>query len=752
MSKNKSSYIHYIPEAKKDEGFPNNYKFTLINSLDELKKVLSERFHYMSFDLETNSLDPEPLTSHIVGFSFCYDGVEAFYVPVRHFTGGLGTEAVSLIYERMLSLKMLFLYNARFDMRWMEYAGYDMSKVVYYDVNLAVILADTNFKKSGLKWASNHFLGWEVSTFEQTLGDNPNFYFVEPEAATFYAATDALGTFNLARKTLVYYKEGRLSAKIENNVLYPLLKMEDMALYVDVDILRETREKVNKEIDEVSRRIFSTVGYSFELNSNKQKSDALSSLGISTGALTKTGNMQVSAKAFASVIDRYKKANEKPPQVIIDMANYSKLVKLESSYLRTLIEAAQRSPTGKLRFSYKVGVVPTGRLACGTDRGNPYFAPINLQSIPKPRTKMWYYRKAIPESNPAFTVLGWEFSLEPFGLGDEERWCEGKDPHYNVRAAFLAGEGRYWVSIDYHAQEIVIPANLTLDNSFINSFLSGGDVHKDTAIQMFGEESYDKEKRGVAKTFNFGLLYGMSTYSVADRYKIPFETAEKWVNLYKTAHRQVFTWVEAITKKAKKDGTVYNYFGRPRRVRYYLQSADPRQRAFGYRTVVNTSVQSVGADCTKLALCRYWDMVYNNPKYVEMGVSPIPGREVYYNPNHFQFVDDSFKMNRKVMFASTIHDEINSYVDKDVAREAIADCIKAQRFKFKNWPVPMDIGLEVGNSWGLCFPFKCDQITGEIFEPDGIYVKDDPHHSSYEKADDDDSFDLDDIEEVEFEL
>ncbi len=736
----KSKYEHYVPEAKRDDGFPGNYKFTLIKSIDELEEVLSRKFNYMAFDTETNSLDPEPAESHLVGFSFCFDGKEAFYVPVHHFSGGIGYEAVGLIYERMCQCKQVFMYNARFDMRWMEYAGYDMSKVAYYDVQLAVILADTNVTKGvTLKWAERHFLGWEPDTFSETLGDASNFYFVEPENACFYAATDALGTFNLARVTLQYYVEGRLSAKIENNVLYPMMKMEDMPLVIDVDWLNKCNEVASEKIRELESRIFATVGYVFEINSNKQKSDALSSLGITTGAMTKTGNMAVSAKVFDSLIDRYKKANEAVPQIVLDLAAYSKMVKLKSSYIEALIFNAQRH-NNRLRFSYKIGKVPTGRLACGTDKGNDYFAKVNLQSIPKPHPKMWYYREAVPESNPEFTILGWEFSMTPFGPVDDagnptdpnERWCEGKDPTLNIRSAFPAGKGRYWVSIDYHAQEIVIPTNLTLDPSFVNSFLTGGDCHTDTAIQMFGAENYNKEKRKIAKTFNFGLLYGMSTYSVAERYHIPLETAEKWVNLYKTAHRQVFTWVDALNKKAKKEGTVYNYFGRPRRVKFYLQSSDPKQRSFGYRTVVNTSVQSVGADCTKLALCRYWSNVYNNPKYIVPKATEAD--EFYDNKNHANYKDGFNKMHRKVIFASTIHDEVNSLIDKDVAREAIADCIKAQRFKFRGWPVPMDIGLEVGNIWGLCFPFKCNQETGEVYEPDGTFV-----HEEREDAENDET-------------
>lgn len=446
-SVDKKAYQHFVPPAKKDEGFPSKYKFVLLDTMDELNRVLSQEFNYVSFDTETTGLDAS--VDKLVGFSFCYDGVTAYYVPVNHFDGGLGMDAVTVLYERLKRCKSVFMYNARFDMRMMEFAGYDMSKVNYYDVMLAVILADTNWKHNGLKWAEEHFLGWQADTFEKTVGDNANFYFVSPTEATFYAATDALGTFKLAEKTLVYYREGGLSAKIENQVLYPMMKMEDMSVKIDTKWLRLCREDATKKIAELQNSIYDTVGYYFEINSNKQKSDALASLGITTGAMTKSGNMAVSAKAFDALIDRYEKSGETPPKIVKDLGQYSKLVKLDGSYIEKLLNLAEARPDKRLRFSYKIGMVPTGRLACGTDKGNNYFATINLQSIPKPHPKMWYYRKAVPESNPEHTVLGWEFSLEPFGLGDKEMWCEGKDPHLNVRNAFIPDEGQLWFCIDF---------------------------------------------------------------------------------------------------------------------------------------------------------------------------------------------------------------------------------------------------------------------------------------------------------------
>ena len=227
----KAEYKHFVEAKTKDDNFPGGYNFYLTDSLEQIEESFKSSKGIMSFDLETSSLDVE--SGFIVGYSYSFDGLSSYYVPVNHATGGLGTPALDLIYKQMQSAGCVFMFNMRFDTRFLEYHscpatvkteshilwdtnfvyGYDMSMIKTIDVAISVDMADSNITSKNLKWAAKHFLGWDMQTFAGVVGDNINFYYVTPEDATFYAATDALSTFQLGVKLNKYYKEGGLAAK-----------------------------------------------------------------------------------------------------------------------------------------------------------------------------------------------------------------------------------------------------------------------------------------------------------------------------------------------------------------------------------------------------------------------------------------------------------------------------------------------------------------------------------------------------------
>ena len=145
--------------------------------------------------------------------------------------------------------------------------------------------------------------------------------------------------------------------------------------------------------------------------------------------------------------------------------------------------------------------------------------------------------------------------------------------------------------------------------------------------------------------------------------------------------------MDAQIKLGRKQGTVYNYFGRPRRVGYYLNSTDYKKKAFGERTVGNTLIQSIGGDIIRMVLIKYYKNFIKNPKY-----------------------------KGSTRFLSTIHDEANYSVEKSRAKKIIIELIKMMTIKLPNWPIPFEVGLDIGNAWGSCFPFKFNVET-ELIEP-----------------------------------
>lgn len=657
MSKFEANYQHYVPEAKLDSTFPAAYQFVVVQSIAELTDLLAAP-KYLSFDTETTGLDPEK--HNIVGFSFCLGEQVAYYCPVDHADGGLGKQALAIIYNALLRAKKVFLYNARFDMRFMEYAGFNMEMVFCLDVACCVFLADSNYKRGSLKWAARHFLGWDMLQYEEALGDKSNFYFSTPEDIVFYAASDALATFYLAKVTFRFYQEAKIVGHIDMKSIYPLMKYEEQLTHINVSKLVALRKEISERLKILEREIYIGLGRAFNISSPAQLSDALQEAGMITGKYTKSGYMKTS-------IDLLVQRNEPVAKKIVE---YKELFKADSSYLTPLIqEATARS--GKIRFMYYNTRVPTGRLASGKDKKNTFFAEINVQSVPKPLECLWYCLPTEEPDNGVDIFFGWKFSLDKIS----DKAVEGFNPKVNIRHSFEAGEGKVWVSIDYKTQELRIPANLSGEQVWIKSFLNGLDVHTETAKAIFG--AVTKDSRQKAKACNFGILYGMSEHTIAERFAMTLDEAKEFLSRYKQALPTLFAFLDRHKKQARRLGVVYTYFGRPRRLKHYFASPEGSMRAFGYRTACNTIIQGCAADILKIAMIHLWTRILNHVDYKQ---------------------DAAFRV--------MVHDEINFAVSLSRLDEICRLLQEVMTLRIKGWQVPMEVGVSVGPSWGVLFPFE----------------------------------------------
>lgn len=243
----------------------------------------------------------------------------------------------------------------------------------------------------------------------------------------------------------------------------------------------------------------------------------------------------------------------------------------------------------------------------------------------------------------------------------------------------VEGECYYANGILVHnsTQELRIPAVMSGEPAWLNAFIHKDDVHASTAIAIWGEENYSRDKRQMAKVANFGLLYGGTKYTLADKLNIPLDEAEEFYNKYRQSLPVLFAWSDQLAKMGRRHGTIKTYFGRPRRVRQYMTSSDYRERAFGARTCVNSTVQGTAADITKLAMIRCWQSVVNNPEYKE-----------------------------DCWFLSTIHDEINFAVRESRIYEILPLLLDAMALQIPGWPIRMEVGIEIGYNWGEIFPFN----------------------------------------------
>lgn len=724
--KAKSDYKHWVGAVPKIENWYKNFNFVLVESMEDLESIFKDKKdYYMAFDTETTGLDFEEID--LVGYSFCLDGKTAYYVPVYHFQyeGNLGEESVKFIYERMCEAKKVFMYNMRYDARIMEYYGYkenkavldkrrwmydkfDMSSVDYYDVSVPVWLADTNQKYPSLKWSSLHFLGIEQLHFDEVIENAGSFFYLNPsenEDTVFYAAADALCTFLLATATVKYFTEAKHSAKFDNLMLYPLLHYENERIWLDGDVLKNLYIIATDRVDRMERDVYDMIGGQINLNSPVQVAQAFERLGIDTGERTSKGTMSVGIKILADLPKEYV---EKFP-ALKSYINYKKTAKLISSYIKPLLKEYERR--GYCRFAYKTTEVPTGRLACGKDGKNSFFSPINAQSLPKPHVKMedvFDLGDRNLFSKKDNIIMGYKFVYSSY---DEEGkhiipddptyigWVEGMDDDLNIRMAISpkmlvdSGDDEFlYCSFDYAAEELRIAANLSREPNWVDAFVHGDDIHKRTAVAIWGEEHYNRDYRKMAKYANFSILYGASSHSLYADSRYGFKSlqeAEDFYNKYKKALPTLFQWQDRLIYSARRKGMLQTFFGRPRRLRSYYEN---KQIGFANRSAGNTSVQGVAGDILKMVMIKLWRALFNNE----------------------EFKND-------VAWRVAIHDEIGYTIRATKLMRILKIIKETQSVKLPEWPVEIITDPSVGWSMGRVYDFHMvddDSELGYHFEPD----------------------------------
>lgn len=455
----KQTYEHYIKPVKVIDNFEEVYKLEhrLIRSYDELYNFYKNGFKpntFFAWDTETTSLNAEQgaktgdlVEGKIVGYSFTQDGHIGYYVPVSHPDYSLGYKALKIFYAMICRSKLNLLYNCRFDMRFLEAMTpekydytpepdekiykFDLSGIKYIDVQNTVWLADTNLAMPSLKKSEKHFLGWNPPTFSETIGDESNFGYLPAEQGYKYASIDALGTYHLFFKTEKHYTESGAAAKLDNDLLYPLMRLENTPINVDHDYLQSMRGDVLKHLEELKKYLFETAGREYNINSGRELVTVFQQLGIDTGKRTKTGIMETNIKAIEGYV-----ASHGDSEYLSKLIEYKKLLKFDNSYLEKMLEMSEAENVAKhpIRFCYFTNRVPTGRLASGTDGKNSFFSKLNFQSIPKPHSHNYHVHKATPEQIAnGEDLCGYIFNDDPEGsLG----LAEGQDPHLNVRKAF----------------------------------------------------------------------------------------------------------------------------------------------------------------------------------------------------------------------------------------------------------------------------------------------------------------------------
>ena len=590
------------------------FKATLITDEKKLREVLFEIENYdvVAFDTETTGLDYEK--DKLVGFSFCFDDKEAFYVPFAHFYLGVAdqvSESAAKSAMREIFKHNVVGHNIKFDLHFVSRFLDDETLNVYSDSMILAWLINPESALS-LDKLSDKLLGHEMVAFKDTVKKGETFASVELEDACTYAAEDAFITlklYNLFLQKLELQNATHLikeASDIEIPFIATLLKMEKEGIKVDSSFLEQFLVEIKDTLLGLTKSIHELAGSEFNINSTKQLGVILfETLGLPVGKKTKTG-YSTDEKVLNGLNGKH--------DIIPKLLEYREVYKLYSTYIEPLLKLSKKDKNGRIHTSFVQTGTATGRLSSK----NP-----NLQNIPA-RSKL--------------------------GL--------------KIREAFVAPEGKKLIGIDYSQIELRLLAHYSQDSVLVDAFMHDKDIHRQTAIALFGEEEADA-KRGVAKTVNFGLLYGMGQKKLSDTLGITTKEAKEIIEKYFESFPTVRAYFRSIVDSSKEYGYVQTLLKRRRYFDY--ENATPMFRAAYERESVNSVFQGSAADLIKLSM------------------------------NKIHKVINEERLNAKMLLQ--IHDELIFEVNAEEA-EALGERFKEIMESVMELNIPLKASMNIGDHWG----------------------------------------------------
>ena len=508
----------------------------------------------IGIDTETTSLDA--MNASLVGISIAFQAGEAVYIPVGH---SLTAAPEQIDLQDVLGRLKPHLENPALK-KIGQNLKYDQHVFANYEIALNGIAGDAMLASyiieshlgHGLDELSERWLGLETITYESLCGKGAKqigFADVAIEQATEYAAQDADFALRLEAhlRAQMDAKQLEMYEKMELPVAQVLFEMERNGVQINRAELARQSAELGAELMKLEQEAYAAAGQPFNLNSPKQLQEILfDKMGIPTKGLKKTAKGGISTNE--AVLEQL--APDYPlPKIILQNRS---LAKLKSTYTDKLPEMISPKD-GRVHTTYAQAVAITGRLASN----NP-----NLQNIPI-------------------------------------RTAEGR----RVRRAFTAPQGSVIVSADYSQIELRIMAHLSGDKTLIAAFQNGEDVHRRTAAEVFGmqPENITPEQRRYAKTINFGLIYGMSSYGLAKSLGIDNASADMFIKRYFARYTGVADYMQRTKDQAADLGYVETLFGR----RLYLpdiHAKNAQARAGAERAAINAPMQGTASDLIKRAM------------------------------------------------------------------------------------------------------------------------------------------------------
>ena len=540
------------PQVNKTiESVPHDYK--LVGSEEELKALVSEMASISEFCFDTETTSIDPLSSELVALSFSWKKGEGYLVHCPE--------------DRSETLKIISILKPLFENENISKTGqnlkFDMQVLGNYGVAIRGQLFDTMLAhyllepdmRHNMDILAENYLSYTPVPIESLIGEKgknqKNMRSVPVDRIVEYAVEDADVTHQLREilePKLVKENLSNLANDIEFPLIEVLADMERTGIRINEDDLRLIAGELRTDIISLESEIYSLAGTEFNISSPKQLGDILFiRLKLDDNArLTKT-------KQFITNEEILQRLRHRHP-IIDKVLEYRGLRKLLSTYVDALPQLID-SNTGRIHTSYNQAVASTGRLSST----NP-----NLQNIP---------------------------------VKDER----GRE----IRKAFVPGEGQIFFSADYSQIELRLMAHLSGDKSMIDDFLSGNDIHAATASKIFGVDigEVTREMRSRAKTANFGIIYGISSFGLSERLTIGRKEAKELIDGYFSSYPSVKVYMDESIRRARDRGFVTTMFGRKRYTRD-IHSRNQVVRGNAERNAINAPIQGAAADIIKIAMIR----------------------------------------------------------------------------------------------------------------------------------------------------
>ena len=551
-------FAEFAHEGSKEPEFSNletlkttPHDYQLIDNEEDLRKLCDFFLTKEILSLDTETTSTNPIDAELVGLSFAVEEHHAYYVPIppQREEAQKIVEIFRPVYENEEILKVG--QNLKYDLEVLH--NYDIElKGKMWDTMIAHYLIQPELRHN-MDYMAEVYLHYKTIHIDELIGpkgkNQRSMRDLDPQQIYEYAAEDADITLQLKNKLepeLRKYDCENLFYQIEMPLMPVLAEMEMNGVCLDTASLAETSKQLTTRMNEIEQRIYELAGQSFNIASPKQVGEILfDKLKIVEKAKkTKTGQYVTSEEVLQQLRNKH--------EIVADILEHRGLKKLIGTYIDALPKLINPR-TGHIHTSFNQTITATGRLSSSDP---------NLQNIPI-------------------------------------RGEDGKE----IRKAFIPEPGCLFFSADYSQIELRVMAHLSGDENMINVFREGKDLHAATAANIYKKDISEvtRDERTKSKRANFGIIYGITVFGLAERLDIPRDEAKMLIDGYFDTFPQVHDYMEKAKEIARQQGYVTTLFGR-RRYLPDINSANATVRGFAERNAINAPIQGTAADIIKIAM------------------------------------------------------------------------------------------------------------------------------------------------------